>query len=72
MSIEELEEMTEGLPRAEAYRLIAERIRHEVVNLRNRTNTPFDPGPIHQQWQTERRSGKSRIEASDAEFAMAD
>jgi long-chain acyl-CoA synthetase len=72
LSIEELEEMTEGLPRAEAYRLIAERVRHEVVNLRDLTNIPFDPGPVHQQWQTERRSGKSRIEDSDAEFAMAD
>ena len=36
ISIEELEEMTEGLPRAEAYRLIAARVRHEVENLRDR------------------------------------
>ena len=72
LSIAELEEMTNGLPRAEAYRLIAERVRHEVVNLRDRTNKPFDTAAIHEQWQAERRSGKSRIEASDAEFATAE
>jgi len=72
ISNEELEKMTSGLPRAEAYRLVAERVRHEVVNLRDRTSTPFDAGAIHDQWQAERRSGKSRIEASDAEFATAE
>ncbi|MGZ8845195.1 MAG: AMP-binding protein [Pyrinomonadaceae bacterium] len=69
---EELEEITRGLPRAEAYRLIAARVRHEVVNLRDRTNLPFDPGVIHEQWQAERRAGKLRIEASDEEFATAE
>ncbi|HEY6045758.1 MAG TPA: hypothetical protein VIU65_04095, partial [Pyrinomonadaceae bacterium] len=72
LTIEELEEMTNGLPRAEAYRLIAERVRHEVVNLRDRTTVPFDVAAVHEQWQAERRSGKSRIEASDAEFAVAE
>ena len=69
--IEELEEMTKGLPRAEAYRLIAERIRHEVVNLRDRTNAKFDAPAVHEQWKAERRAGKLRIEASDEEYAMA-
>ena len=55
LAIEELEEMTKGLPRAEAYRLIAERVRHEVVNLRDRTSVPFDAGAVHDQWQAERR-----------------
>ncbi len=68
----ELEAMTNGLARAEAYRLIAARVRHEVVNLRDRTNLPFDPGAIHEQWQAERRAGKLRIEASDEEFATAE
>jgi long-chain acyl-CoA synthetase len=72
LTIEELEEMTNGLPRAEAYRLIAERVRHEVVNLRDGTSVPFDVASVHEQWQAERRSGKSRIEASDAEFAVAE
>src|SRR5205085_12128605 len=39
LTIEELEEMTKGLPRAEAYRLIAARVRHEVENLRDHTRT---------------------------------
>ena len=71
ISIEELEEITQGLPRAEAYRLIAERVRHDVVNLRDRTNTKFDASAIHEDWKAERRAGKLRIEASDEEYAMA-
>ncbi|HEV8139886.1 MAG TPA: AMP-binding protein [Pyrinomonadaceae bacterium] len=71
ISIDELEDMTQGLPRAEAYRLIAERVRHEVVNLRDRTNTKFDAAAVHEDWKAERRAGKLRIEASDEEYAMA-
>jgi long-chain acyl-CoA synthetase len=72
IDIDELESMTRGLPRAEAYRLIAARVRHEVVNLRDRTNLKFDSSEIHDQWQAERRAGKLRIEASDEEFATAE
>jgi long-chain acyl-CoA synthetase len=71
IDIDELESMTKGLPRAEAYRLIAARVRHDVVNLRDHTNSKFDPSEIHEQWQAERRAGKLRIEASDEEFAAA-
>ena len=63
--------MTKGLPRAEAYRLIAERLRHEVVNLRDRTNLKFEASAVHEQWKAERRAGKLRIEASDEEYTMA-
>src|SRR5205807_749913 len=38
ISIDEFEAMTHGMSRAEAYRLVAERVRHDVVNLRDRTN----------------------------------
>src|ERR1051326_2326925 len=72
IAIEELEEMTRGLPRAEAYHLIAARVRQEVVNLRDRTSIKFDAAALHQQWQAERRSGKMRIEASDEQFTMAE
>ena len=68
--IEELEALTLGMSRAEAYRLIAARVRHDIVNLRDRSNEPFDPQTVHEQWKAERRSGKSRIEASDEEYAM--
>jgi long-chain acyl-CoA synthetase len=69
LTIEELEEMTRGLARAEAYRLIAERVRHDIVNLRDRTNEPFDVNVIRQQWKEERRAGRLRIEADEEEFA---
>src|SRR6266478_3767425 len=72
LSIEQLEELTQGMPRAEAYHLIAARVRHDIVNLRDRTNIKFDAQALHQQWQVERRSGKLRIEASDEQFAMAE
>jgi len=55
LEIEELEEMTKGLPRAEAYRLIAARVRHEVVNLRDGTREPFDAKAIRRQWKSERK-----------------
>jgi len=72
IEIDELEALTKGLPRAEAYRLIAARVRHEVVNLRDRTTSKFEPDLVHEQWQAERRAGKLRIEASDEEFATAE
>src|SRR5438874_11123128 len=72
IAIDELEEMTQGLPRAEAYHLIAARVRHDIVNLRDRTSVKFDAQVLHQQWQAERRSGKLRIEASDEQFATAE
>jgi 1-acyl-sn-glycerol-3-phosphate acyltransferase len=72
IDIDELESITKGLPRAEAYRLISARVRHDVVNLRDRTNVKFDPSEIHELWQAERRAGKLRIEASDEEFVTAE
>lgn len=72
ISIEELEEMTGGMARAEAYRLIAAYVRHEVVNLRDRTRTSFDAEAVRQHWKQERRSGRSRIEASDEEYATVE
>jgi len=72
IEIDELEAITRGLPRAEAYRLIAARVRHEVVNLRDGTTLKFDAAAIHDLWQAERRAGKLRIEASDEEFATVE
>jgi long-chain acyl-CoA synthetase len=56
LSYEELEEMTRGMARAEAYRLIAARVRHEVVMLRDRTRTPFDLEGLRKQWRSERKT----------------
>ena len=55
LEIEELEEMTRGMSRAEAYRLIAARVRHEVVNLRDGTRGPFDAKAMRRQWKSERK-----------------
>jgi long-chain acyl-CoA synthetase len=50
-----LEEMTKGLPRAEAYRLIAALVRHEVENLRDGTRRAFDAKELRKRWKAERR-----------------
>jgi long-chain acyl-CoA synthetase len=55
LEIEELEEMTKGMARAEAYRLIAARVRHEVVNLRDGTRIPFDAKGLRRHWKSERK-----------------
>jgi long-chain acyl-CoA synthetase len=65
LSIEELEEMTKGMPRAEAYRLIAARVKHEVENLRDRTRRTFDAKELRARWKAERRmqiDGREAIE----------
>jgi long-chain acyl-CoA synthetase len=72
ITIDEMEEMTRGMSRAEAYRLIAERVRHDVVNMRDRTNVKFDVQAVRDEWQAERRAGKLRIEASDEEYQAAE
>ncbi len=72
IAVEELEEMTAGMARAEAYRLIAARIRHDIVNLRDRTNVKFDAKAIREQWKTERRAGRMRVESGDEEFITAE
>ena len=56
LDIEELEEMTKGLPRAEAYRLIAALVRHAVDRLRTRTKQNFDAKALRKQWKAERRT----------------
>ena len=55
LEIEELEEMTKGIPRTEAYRLIAARVRHEVVNLRDGTRGSFDAKELRKLWRSERK-----------------
>lgn len=63
LSFEELEEMTRGMARAEAYRLIAARVRHEVVNLRDRTRIPFDTKGLRRQMKAEKRKDSETVEA---------
>ncbi len=56
LSVEELEEMTKGMARAEAYRLIAARVKHEVENLRDGTRRQFDAKELRKRWKAERRA----------------
>ncbi|MCA1618310.1 MAG: AMP-binding protein [Acidobacteria bacterium] len=55
LSIEELEEVTKGMPRAEAYRLVAALVRHEIENLRDGTRHAFDGAALRRRWKAERR-----------------
>jgi long-chain acyl-CoA synthetase len=62
---EELEEMTKGMARAEAYRLIAAYVKHQVENLRDQTRRTFDARELRKQWKVERRvqvAGKTETE----------
>jgi long-chain acyl-CoA synthetase len=56
LSVEELEEMTKGMARAEAYRLIAARVKHDVENLRDGTRREFDATELRKRWKAERRA----------------
>lgn len=68
LSIEELEEMTKGMARAEAYRLIAARVRHEIENLRDGTRHVFDARALRKQWKAERKL--QAIEKEELEEAV--
>jgi long-chain acyl-CoA synthetase len=66
LSHEELEEMTRGMARAEAYRLIAALTRHEVENLRDRTRNVFDAKALRKRWKSERRAANAEREEAAA------
>ena len=73
LSIEELEHVTQGMPKHEAYRLIAALVRHEVENLRDRTHNGFDAKALRRRWRAERRAnGKAAQDAAhDEQLASA-
>jgi long-chain acyl-CoA synthetase len=64
LSIEELEELTKGMARAEAYRLIAALVKHEVENLRDHTRHVFDAKGMRKRWKAERRAQIAEREVS--------
>jgi long-chain acyl-CoA synthetase len=69
LTYEELEEMTRGMARAEAYRLIAAYVRHEVVNLRDKTRGSFDAKRLRKQMKAERKT--QLLEAEETEETAA-
>ncbi len=54
LPFEELEELTKGMARAEAYRLIAALVKHEIENLRDRRREAFDAKSLRKRWKAER------------------
>lgn len=72
LSFEELEDLTKGMSRAEAYRLIAALTHHEVENLRDGTRHAFDAKALRKKWKSERRRGAAeREEQAAIEHAAA-
>ena len=66
LEVSELEEMTKGMPRSEAYRLIAAFVQHQVENLRDRTRRPFDAKQLRKTWKAERRAQLTNRESAEA------
>ena len=66
LEVAELEEMTKGMPRAEAYRLIAAFVKHQVEGLRDRTRRPFDAKELRKLWKAERRAQLTDRESAEA------
>ncbi|MFV0387179.1 MAG: AMP-binding protein [Pyrinomonadaceae bacterium] len=58
LEYDELKAMTKGVPNAEAYRLIAARVQHEIENLRDSANRKFDIAGLRKKWKSERRKTK--------------
>lgn len=65
LSYEQLEELTNGMPRSEAYKLIAALTQHEVENLRDGTRLEFNAKALRQRWKRERRNGVTEPEAEE-------
>jgi long-chain acyl-CoA synthetase len=64
---DELAEMTTGISRNEAYRIIAARVEHEVKNLRDDKRESFDVDALRKQWRRERRQARRTAKAAGAE-----
>jgi len=60
LEYEELREMTKGVPNAEAYRLIAARVQHEIENMRAETHEIFDVAAVRKKWRAERRRSRKQ------------
>ncbi|HYE15533.1 MAG TPA: lysophospholipid acyltransferase family protein, partial [Pyrinomonadaceae bacterium] len=66
---EELEELAKGVPKSEAYRLIAALVRHEIENLRDGTRHAFDAGGLRRRWKAERRHAAAGDAHEETELA---
>jgi len=57
---DELKKMVEGVPNAEAYRLVAARVQHEVENMRDGKHDKFDVVAVRKAWKAERRRSRKQ------------
>lgn len=71
LDYEELEQMTHEMPRSEAYKIIAARVQHEVENLRDGKQTPFEAEALRRRWRAERRRDKAGEEQTELVGAAA-
>jgi long-chain acyl-CoA synthetase len=71
LTADELEELTRGMPRTEAYRLVAALVRHEIENLRDGTRHAFDATALRRRWKAERRSNGENGEDAHDENELA-
>jgi long-chain acyl-CoA synthetase len=70
LTSEELEELTKGMARGEAYRLIAALVQHSIENMRDGTRHAFDAKALRRRWKNERRN-RSAEEAERDEHLTA-
>ncbi|MGH9941906.1 MAG: AMP-binding protein [Pyrinomonadaceae bacterium] len=71
IAVEEMEEMTKGMPRSEAYRLIAAYVQHRIENLRDGTRHNFDAEGLRRRWRAERRGTTPDAEPTEVEHLIA-
>jgi len=60
LEFEELQKMTQGVPNAEAYRLIAARVQHEIENMRDGRRDKFNVAAVRKAWKAERRRSRKQ------------
>lgn len=69
---EQLEKMTHGISRSDAYKLVAAYTQHEVENLRDGTRHKFDAEGLKLKYKTERRNGRKTEEDKEEMAAVGD
>jgi long-chain acyl-CoA synthetase len=55
LTYEELDAMTRGMSRSDAYKIIAAFVQHEIENLRDNARRKFDAEILRRQWKAERK-----------------
>lgn len=72
LSYEQLEEMTRGMARSEAYKLIAALTQHEVENMRDGTRLEFDASALRRRWKRDRRPSETVEEPGETTVVTGD